>query len=237
MRRKPVVFSIVGVAAIGVVVWLAMRAGDPAAPAEKVAADALAPAALTHPENSASVNDNSAASATAQPAAAAERVAPLAVKQDGDIPLDSLSTALPIDVSPGFEYLAKPAAEMSDTDSQWTLWRRHQQLQSEPRDDSWAPRIEAEFRRGIEDALTAAGLDTQRIELPVVECRTRGCEMQAVGYSADNRNPKADFQIVVLSLLREKMGDEFDLQGVILSMSPRSDGRIAFLVQVPRKKP
>jgi len=232
---KPVVFSIAGVAAIGVVVWLAMRAGDPGAPAVKAAADTLAPATRVHPENSASVDGSSAPSATAQPAA--EPAAPLAVKQDGVALPDSRSAALPIDVSPGFEYLAKPAAEMSDTDSQWTLWRRHQQLQSEPRDDSWAPRMEAEFRRGIEDALTAAGLDTQRIELPVVECRTRGCEMQAVGYSADNRNPKADFQIIVLSLLREKMGDEFDLQGVILSMSPRSDGRIAFLVQVPRKKP
>jgi hypothetical protein len=234
---KPVVFSILGVGVIGVVVWLAMRAGDSAALAEKAAADVLAPATRAHPEDSASVNGNAATSATPQPAAAAERAAPLAVKQDGAVLVDSPGAALPIDVSPGFEYLAKPAAEMSDTDSQWTLWRRHQQLQSEPRDDSWAPRMEAEFRRGIEDALTAAGLDTQRIELPVVECRTRGCEMQAVGYSADNRNPKADFQIIVLSLLREKMGDEFDLQGVILSMSPRSDGRIAFLVQVPRKKP
>jgi hypothetical protein len=231
------VFSILGVAAIGVVVWLAMRAGDPGAPAEKAAADALAPDTLPHPENSVTVVGSPAASATAQPSATAEHAAPLAAKQDGAVLLDSRSAALPIDVSPGFEYLAKPAAEMSDTDSQWTNWRRHQQLQSEPRDDSWAPRMEAEFRRGIEDALTAAGLDTQRIELPVVECRTRGCEFQAVGYSVDNRNPKADFQIIVHSVLREKMGDEFDLQGLILSMSPRSDGRILFLVQVPRKKP
>jgi hypothetical protein len=231
--NKPVVFSILGAAAIGAGFWLAMRGADPAA-AEKSATNALA--ATPAPLAGEATEDGRAARATGQPATAGESAAPLATNRDATSPPDSQSAALPIDVSPGFEFLVRPAREMSDTDPQWTTWRRHQQLESEPRDDNWAPRMETEILRGIEDSLTAAGLDTQRVELPVLECRTHGCEIQAVGYQADNRNPKADFQIIVQSVLRERLGDEFELQGLMVDMSIRPDGRIVFLVQVPRKK-
>jgi hypothetical protein len=234
--NKPVVFSIFGIAAIGTVIWLAMRANDPGAPAATAAADASAPTALAHPETNSSEAGNRATGATVQAATAADGVAPPAMKRDAASPTESHEAALPIDVSPGFEYLAKPAAEMQDTDSQWTHWRRHQQLQDEPRDDNWAPRMEAEFRRGIQDSLTSAGLDTQRIELSVLECRTHGCEIQAVGYGEDNMKPKADLQSIMFTLLSGPMGDEFDRNGLIISMGPRPDGRILFLVQVPRKK-
>ena len=76
----------------------------------------------------------------------------------------------------------------------WSPWRRHQQLESEARYETWAPQMEAALRGGIEEALTMRGLDTQRIELPVVECRTKACEIQAVGNAMDNMKPGVDFQ-------------------------------------------
>lgn len=118
----------------------------------------------------------------------------------------------------------------------WSPWRRHQQLESEPRDDTWAPRMEAALRRGIEGALTARGLDTERIELPVVECRTSGCEIQAVGYAMDNMKPGVDFQDILPALLKGSLGSEFDLAGFSLMVSPRADGRLTFLALMPRTK-
>jgi hypothetical protein len=143
----------------------------------------------------------------------------------------------PIDVSPGFEYLGKPAAEMKDTDFQWPNWRRHQQLQAEPRDEAWAPRMEAALRSGIQGSLTARGLDTQRIELPVVECRTRGCEIQAVGFLADNLKAGVDLQTILPPLLSGPLADEFDLNQFSMSMSVRPDQRPIYLALLPRKKP
>ena len=97
--------------------------------------------------------------------------------------------------------------------------------------------MEAALRNGIQDSLTVRGLDTQRIELPVVECRTNGCEIQAVGDSEDNRKPGADLQLILPSLLRGSLGSEFDMEGYRLMMSSRSDRRITFLAQWPRKEP
>jgi hypothetical protein len=234
--NKSAVFSILGAAVIAAAIWLAMRSNDPVAPVESTAENAATHEPLTYAQNDAGTKR--ATSTTVQSATASEgSSAPAAIKHDAASSPESQRAALPIDVSPGFEYLAKPATEVDDTDSQWTQWRRHQQLQSEPRDDDWAPRMEAEFRRGIQDSLTSAGLDTQRIELSVLECRSHGCEIQAVGYAVDNMNPKADLQFIVQTLLRGPMGDEFERQGFTVSMGPRPDGRIQFLVQVPRKKP
>jgi hypothetical protein len=126
---------------------------------------------------------------------------------------------------------------MKDTDSMWSPWRRHQQLQSEARDEAWAPRMEAALRSGIQDTLTARGLDTQRIELPVVECRTNGCEIQGVGYSEDNLKPDVDLQLILPSLLRGSLAGEFDMDSFGMLMSSRPDQRITFLAQLPRKKP
>jgi hypothetical protein len=119
----------------------------------------------------------------------------------------------------------------------WPHWRRHQQLQRDPRDEAWAPRMEAALRSGIQDSLTAHGFDTQRIELPVVECRTNGCEIQAVGYSEDNSKPGVDLQLVLPSLLRSSLASEFDMEASSLMMSSRPDRRVTFLAQWPRKKP
>jgi hypothetical protein len=97
--------------------------------------------------------------------------------------------------------------------------------------------MEAALRDGIQDSLSARGLDTQRIELPVVECRTNGCEIQALGYVEDNGKPGVDLQLILPSLLAGSLGSEFDLDQYSGQLSSRPDRRITFLTHLPRKKP
>lgn len=234
MDRR-IVFSIVGVALIGLGLWLTTRTGQD---------ETEVPQALRQESTRSIVSEP--AQAAAHAAVDAGRLSAEAPESPGE-PAGAAPTAvnpppqaaggpLPIDVSPGFEFLSKPSAEMKDTDPMWTHWRRHQQLESEPVDETWAPRMEAALRAGVEQALTARGLDTQRIELPVVECRTNGCEIQAVGYAMDNMKPGVDFQDILPSLLRGTLEGEFDLSGFSLLVSSRADGRLIFLATMPRKK-
>jgi hypothetical protein len=176
---------------------------------------------------------------TAPDASTGSPATPAEAGQERESTLPSLSaeSQLPIDVSPGFEYLSRPAGEMKETDADWSTWRRHQLLESQARDAVWAPRMETEFRNGIQDSLTAAGLDRQRIELAVVECRSTGCEIQAVGYPEDNRNENADPQMIVPRLVRDRMGTEFDMQQYSMRMSFRPDGRLVYLFQLQRRAP
>lgn len=97
--------------------------------------------------------------------------------------------------------------------------------------------MEAALRGGIQDSLTSRGLDTQRIELPVVECRTNGCEIQAIGYAQDNKKPGVGLQSILPSLFTGSLGSEFDMQGYSLMTSSRPDQRLGFLVLLLRKKP
>lgn len=225
---KRLVLATAGVAVVVTVVWLTTRVGEPEAAAAQVPSASTLVSVIPEPTEGAPATDGSPAIvAAARPTVSAE--APAMPQATGK--------ALPIDVSPGFEFLMKPAAEMKDTDHMWINWRRHQQLQSETRDETWAPRMEAALRGGIQDSLTARGLDTQRIELPVIECRTTGCEIQAIGYAEDNMKSGVDLQTVLPPLLAGSLGNEFDLQGYILMMSSRSDQRLGFLVLLPRKKP
>jgi hypothetical protein len=230
---KRIVLAIAGVAVVGVVFWLTTRPGESGAVAEQ-ASSVSAPATMT-PEVTAGAAPELGDTGTTANSPNARADAPVAMKGEATPASHSTGEALPIDVSPGFEFLSKPASEMEDTDSQWANWRRHQKLQSEPRDEAWAPRMEAALRIGIQDSLTARGFDTQRIELPVIECRNTGCEIQAVGFSQDNMKP-ADFQTILFTLLGGSLGSEFDQKGFSLMMSPRSDQRITFLAQLARKK-
>jgi hypothetical protein len=232
--NKRVVLAILGVIAAVAVIWLTTRDGEPgqvedAVPAASQSSSTPAPLDGT----SAPRGNPSQTAATPEMVSAA---APAAAIPDGVLTSQTTGEALPIDVSAGFEYLSKPASEMKDTDFLWPNWRRHQELQEEPRDEAWAPRMEAALRSGIEDSLTARGLDTRRIELPVVECRTTGCEIQAVGYTQDNGKQGMDLQSILPGLLGGSLGDEFDRDSFGISMSPRSDQRIVFLAFLPRKK-
>ena len=125
---------------------------------------------------------------------------------------------------------------MKDTDGDWSLWRRHQQLQSESRDEAWAPRIESALREGLQQNMLARGFNTERFELPVVECRTNACEIQAVGHVQDSRSGGVDFQQIMGTVMMSALGSEFEQDGYIMRMGSRPDGRMTFLAHLPRKK-
>ena len=213
--------------------WLATRpvetdSADPRSPASTAApikpipaANALAPDVSTEPTRS------------GRPQVAAAPV--------DSVPMESkpasaeVEQPMPIDVSPGFEFLNKSASEMKDTDGQWPNWRHHQQLQSEPRDETWAPRIEAALRAAFQRSLTAAGFDPKQVELLVVECRTTGCEIQAGGYLADDGSLGADFNAIYFRVLSGPLGAEFDLDAGTVSVDARPERRAGFLAFLPRK--
>jgi len=230
---KPIYWAI-GAGVLLAVVWVVTSNQDPepTGPVSEVTAE-QAPASLPRssddgkPEVSTQPRGkpSSAPDVTPSAAAAATATAP-----------PTAGNAIPIDVSPGFEYLSKPAAEMKDTSSNWGPWRRHQKLESEPRDEAWSQRVEAALRNGIQAALTAKGLDTQRIELPVVECRTTGCEIQAIGYAQDSMNGGFDFQDALGGLLRGPLGNEFNLDETSNVLVSRPDDRKTFLTHLLRKE-
>jgi hypothetical protein len=230
--NKRVVLTITGLAVVVAVVWLTTRVDERAGTDRPPSASPAIASPPAPTEEPGAADGSRAASSTIRPGVTGD--AP-AMQSEMNSPSQAPSATFPIDVSPGFEYLSKPAAEMKDTDGGWPQWRRHQQLQSEPRDEAWAPSTEAALRSSIQNALTARGVDTQRIELPVVECRTNGCEIQAVGYPEDNGKPGLDLQLIMFSLLKGSLGNEFDLNGLNMGMSVRADQRLLFLVLLPRK--
>jgi hypothetical protein len=232
---KRIVLSVVGAAAVMGVVWLTTRPSESGVVAEQAPTAGVPVTKTTDPVAGAATSFGSATGAAANPPTVSAE-APRVMQPGETVMTPATDEALPIDVSPGFEHLSTPAAEMEDTDPRWSTWRRHQKLQSEPRDEAWAPRMEAALRSGIQDSLTARGFDTQRIELPVVECRTTGCEIQAVGYSGDQKKG-IDLQFILRSLLRGSLASEFDLEGYSIMLSSRPDRRVTILAQLPRKKP
>jgi hypothetical protein len=232
---KRILWSIIVVLAIAVT-WLATHP-RPSADADQTASASESPAAhmaLSADAHPTSPGDgiNSSAEAAAKtggtpPNALASPVTALAPAAGSAA---ATGDALPIDTSPGFEYLDTPVPE---TNSLWPILRRHQQLQSEPRDDAWAPRMEDALRTGIQDFLTAQGFDTQRIELPVIECRSNGCEIQAVGYPEDLGKSPADLQRIFPSLLKGDLGNE--LHEFSALHRSRNDHRVLILVHLSRK--
>lgn len=233
--RKPI-YGVIGAGVVLALVWVFAQQQDSehaaTAPEQSMASLTASP--------SASLDD----SASADRATSVDGV-PKSPSTFGDSPAPPVpnaaavpaaaSSTMPIDVSPGFEFLSKPASEMKDTDHEWSLWRRHQKLDREPRDESWAPRIEAALRNGIEAALTAKRLDTQRIELPVIECRTNGCEIQAIGYPEDSAHGGYDFQQALGSILMGPLGSEFNLNETIGRVTNRTDNRTTFLTHLTRR--
>ena len=142
-------------------------------------------------------------------------------------------SALPIDVTPGFELLNTKTSSLKDTDPMKPLLLRHEELQDQPRDPGWSERMESALRKGIQDSLTARGFDTQRVELPVVECRATGCEIQAIGFREDNGKQGVDVQTIVPVLLMGPLGSELDNPHGFMSSLP--DGRISFIVLLARR--
>jgi len=222
-----------GAVAVGVLVWLTTRPGELTETDAGPPATAATPVITTPVDDSAALRGETGPRMAERPSAAA---APASSAPVGTAPVSSTSEeALPIDVSPGFEFLNKPASEMKDTDGQWPNWRHHQQLQSEPRDENWAPRIEAALRAAFQRSLTAAGFDPKQVELLVVECRTTGCEIQAGGYLADDGSLGTDFNAIYFKVLSGPLGAEFDLDAGTVSVDARPERRAGFLAFLPRK--
>jgi len=124
---------------------------------------------------------------------------------------------------------------MKDIDPLRPIVRRHEQLQDEPRDESWAGPMETALRSGIQDSLTAKGLDTQRVELAVIECRTTGCEIQALTYPEDNGKEGVDLQSVLPTLVSGPLKQEFDGFPQMF-LSSRSNGRITVIAHLSRSE-
>jgi hypothetical protein len=235
--------AIAGAAVVGAVLWLTMRSGETEAlPSHDAVLSEAATSTTTATSTTAATSvtpETTAAIATSATPATAPDQAPIPATQTASPDASSADPAppsLPIDVSPGFEMLSTPASEMKDTDANWSLWRRHQQLQSELRDEAWAPRIESALREGLQKDMLARGFNSERIELPVLECRTSACEIQAVGYAQDSRIGGVDFQQFMGTVMMSELGTEFDQDGYIMRMSSRPDGRTTFLAHLPRKK-
>jgi len=230
MNRR-IVWSIAGVVLIVAGFWLTTRLrGSPmpgTTPAPSVARDAAAAA--------------TSASPTAIPAARpdGERDGPTEVAgaRSPSTAASAVLPADPIDIAPGFEGKFPRSETISDTDFRWPLVRQHEKLQAEPRDPAWSERTETALRQGIEHELTAKGFDTQRIQLPVIECRTTGCEIQAIGFQADNSKPDVDLQMILPRVLTGPLSGEFDRDAYSMSLSDTPDGRIAIIGMLPRKKP
>ena len=142
----------------------------------------------------------------------------------------------PLDVTPGFEPTLAPEKEPSDVSLTQVPLRQHRKLQAEARDEAWAGGAESDIRSLVEKELTAHGLDTHRVELPVLECRSTGCEIQAIGHPEDVRNNRAaDLQFIVPKLFETPRGAEFDRNGTSVMLTSLPDGRVGYVVFLWRK--
>jgi hypothetical protein len=144
--------------------------------------------------------------------------------------------APPIDISPGFEAVLAPTSEVAaDRDNPAGIpVRQHLKLQMENRDRSWADRVESDIRAQVRNELMAQGADPQRIELPVVECRTSGCEVQAIGYPEDAVKNR-DFQLILPKVMRDAMGADFDSRGLTMMVTSVPDGRMGYIAFLSRR--
>ncbi len=145
---------------------------------------------------------------------------------------------LPIDISPGFEPILAPASDpASDPDNLAGIpVRRHRKLEIESCDENWAGRVETDIRAQVRSELMAQGSDPQRIELSVVECRTSGCEVQAIGYPEDNLKGR-DLQLILPKVMHGVMAADFDAKGLTMMVTSVPDGRVGYIAFLARKTP
>lgn len=227
---KPIYWAI-GTGLALAIVWVAMRKNEPlpAAPApdSSVAARSVAPAKLQAGDVAAADAVKPANSGTPR---TSSELATTAMKSP---PIQTDNSALPIDVTPGFEMLNTKTSSLKNTDPRKPLLLRHEELQDQPRDPAWSERMEAALRKGIQDSLTARGVDTQRVELPVVECRATGCEIQAIGFREDIGKAGVGIQRILPALLMGPLNSELDNPHGHVSSLP--DGRVSYIVLLGRR--
>lgn len=220
---KPIYWAI-GAGVVLAIVWLIAREVEGPHSAD---ATVSVPAANVE-------GDRANASAKLVNSAQQEAIAPVAGA--GSPKAQSINEdAHEIPVAQGFELLSKDANTMKDIDPLRPIVRRHEQLQDEPRDENWSERMEAALRSGIQDSLIAKSLDAQRVELPVVACRTTGCEIQALAYPEDNGKEGVDLQRILPTLVSGPLKGEFEGLPNML-MGDRPDGRTTVIVYLARKQ-
>ncbi|HEV7608540.1 MAG TPA: hypothetical protein VGO61_14440 [Steroidobacteraceae bacterium] len=217
---KPTYFAL-GAGLALAIFWLAMRDRAPLPVGQSPSASAVA--------QSAPVADAS------QPASPGPLTVPRElVNAASEVPsAPNASSALPIDVTPGFEMLNTKTSSLKNTDPRKPLLFRHEELQEQPRDAAWSEQMESTLRNGIQDSLTAHGVDAQRVELPVVECRATGCEIQAIGFREDISKAGVGFQMIVSALLMGPLNSELDNPHGTMSRLP--DGRVSYIVLLGRR--
>ena len=213
------------------IVWVAMQSHGPSPAGQSPSASAA-----DQPVTPAKTPSESVPAADAsQPTSSGPLTAPRElVNAASEVPpTPNASSALPIDVTPGFEMLNTKTSSLKNTDPRKPLLLRHEELQEQPRDPAWSERMEAALRKGIQDSLTAHGVDTQRVELPVVECRATGCEIQAIGFREDIGKAGVGIQRILPALLLGPLNSELDNPHGTLSSLP--DGRVSYIVLLGRR--
>lgn len=140
-----------------------------------------------------------------------------------------------IDVTPGFEAYLAETATGADSGVGALLAQQHKQLNKQPRDEAWADRMEREMREYVQNRLIQQKLDPQRIELSVIDCRTAGCEVQAIGRPEDSGNPQRDFQFFVRGMTEGPLYSELDSKSAMTLSFSLPDGRVGYLTFLERK--
>ena len=230
---------------VAVVALVAFRSGmwwahhsDDGAPASH-ASDSTAPQPEVSGRNQSAIAAQSATNASASPvpSSAAKRTRQEPEQRDLVVTTAPPTAMNPhIDVSPGFEQTLAPASHVAeDKDNPAGIpVRRHLKLQAEARDENWSSRVESDIRAQIRSELMAQGADPHRIELAVVECRTSGCEVQAIGYPEDNLKG-ADLQRILPKIMRGAMAADFDPNGLMVMLTSRPDDRLGYIAFLTRK--
>ena len=227
---KPTYWAI-GVGLALAIVWITMRKNEPPpagpAPDARVETQSVAPEKLQ--------SGDVAAADSIKPENPGAPTAPgkLSNISSASPPTPTTDSALPIDVTPGFEFLNTNTGSLKDTDPTKPLLLRHEELQAQPRDPGWSEPMESTLRKGIQDSLTTRSLDTHRVELPVVECRATGCEIQAIGFREDIAKQGVGFQSIVAALLMGPLNSELDNPHGTMRSLP--DGRVGYIVLLARR--
>ncbi|HEU4625612.1 MAG TPA: hypothetical protein VFS52_12650 [Steroidobacteraceae bacterium] len=240
--RRIVLITIVAVVLVGGL-WFSNKNAQPTGP---VSTAAVSSVTQNVPTTSAVSDPVVAGSPAAAPATTSQRgvLTETALSPKEPAPREtqpnSTGTAstkpTPIDVSPGFESLLAPATDPPDTSPSSAIVRRHRQLLTEVRDDEWAGRVEPDIRLYVEKSLTAEGLDPQRIQLSVIECRTTGCEIQAatVAQIEDGMKPNEP-QMLFGRMVRGPLAGDFDPRDMMVMVTTLPDGRHGYVAFLPRK--
>ncbi len=96
--------------------------------------------------------------------------------------------------------------------------------------------MEPGIRGYFEKQFAAEGVDPQRIQFAVIECRTSGCEIQAAGPVQDSGKPELDPQVLVRKMILGPFANDFESNNTLMTSTTVADGRIGYIAFVSRKR-